>query len=180
MRRLIIATVLLVASTAAAEPYQSRSRFGIGLELGAPTGLSGKYFFGGRQLAIQGGLGVLEAWGDDGWHMHAEAVWHPAVLYRGRDLVIPLHVGVGGRMLQHNWGYRNDVCWNGRVYVDCDDTHLGVRAPIGVSFLFNRTPMDLFAELALVFDLVRIDDYYMDPPHDRAGLHLALGGRFYF
>jgi hypothetical protein len=179
--RLFILSVLVLATatTASAEPYRSKSRFGLGLELGAPTGLAGKYFVGGGQFAVQGGVGIIEGWGDDGLHIHAEALWHPATITRSRTVDIAMHVGVGGRIFHHEWGGPR-ACWDGRDYYDdCDDTHVGVRAPIGVSFMFNQTPMDLFVELALVVDVLHVNDDYMYD-HDHAGLHGALGGRFYF
>ena len=178
LRHLIVLSIVLASAAAGAESFQSRSRFGLGLEVGAPTGLNGKYFTGGS-FAVQGGIGILESWGDDGLHLHAEAVWHPAVLHRGRTVDIPLHVGVGGRFLQHDWG-RYDYCYDdrGRSY-RCNDTHVGIRAPIGISFLFKRTPMDLFLELALVIDVIHVNNDYMYD-HDHAALHGALGGRFYF
>lgn len=175
LRTSIILGIVLTGSLAAAEPYQSPSRFGLGLELGAPTGLSAKYFAHG-QFAVQGGIGVLDGWYDDGWHMHAEAVWHPVLLGRGPTVTVPLHVGVGGRLLRHD--FSGGVCFDGRVYYQCGDTHLGVRAPIGVSFIFNKTPMDLFIEAALVVDVIHFNDDYMR--HRDVGLDGALGGRFYF
>jgi hypothetical protein len=102
------------------------------------------------------------------------------VLHRGRTVVIPLHLGVGGRVLDHRYG-RGERCFDGRVFYECgDDTHLGVRAPLGLSFIFNKAPMDLFVELALTVDVIVVDDYMYDQDHDRAGLQGALGGRFYF
>ena len=180
-RTLILATVLALATTAgvaSAEPLNSPRRFGLGLELGAPTGLNVKYFFGGS-MALQAGVGVIRDWGwyryGDALHVHAEAVWHPVVLANTRDVLIPLHVGVGARILNHD-----DLCWTGRDWVYCDGhTHLGVRAPFGVSFIFGKVPMDLFVELALVLDFTGFDDRYMYE-HDRFGIDGALGGRFYF
>ena len=174
-----IALALATTSTAAAEPLNSESRFGIGLELGAPTGLAGKYFFGGS-MAVQGGVGVIRDWGwyryEDALHIHAEAVWHPVVLGGNRDVLVPLHVGVGARLLD-----MEGLCWNGNDWVRCDnDTYIGVRAPVGVSFLFGKVPMDLFVELALVVDLIEIDDDDRMYDHDRAGIDGVLGGRFYF
>jgi hypothetical protein len=170
--------LVIGTGTASADRYNSPSRFGIGLELGAPTGLSGKYFLGGM-MAVQGGVGVMETWGYDGWQVHAEAVFHPAY-HRGRSVDIPFHVGIGGRVLEHDYYWEGEPrCWDRGVYICPDDTHLGVRAPIGVSFIFKRVPMDLFMELALTVDLIHIDDDYMYPYHDHAGLDGAFGGRFY-
>src|SRR5688500_13314297 len=153
--RLVLALVLTssLAAPAVADRLNSESRFGIGLELGAPTGLNGKYFLGGS-VAIQGGIGVMrDNWYyryHDGLHIQGEVVWHPVVLHKGRDVTIPLHLGVGARMLDlEGW------CWDGRDHYRCDnDTHIGLRAPFGVSFLLNKVPMDIFVELALVVDLL--------------------------
>ena len=181
-RNLALASLLLVslaAAPASADSLNSRSRFGLGLELGAPTGLSGKYFLGGM-VAIQGGIGVMrDNWYyrySDGLHLHAEVVWHPVVVHRSPTVTIPLHVGIGARVLD-----LDGRCWNGNDWVRCDnDTHIGLRAPFGISFLFGRTPMDLFVELALVVDVLHLDDGpYMDE-YDRAGIDGVLGGRFYF
>ena len=98
--------------------------------------------------------------------------WHSG----NRSVLVPLHVGIGARMLD-----MEGRCWNGDNWVYCDnDTWLGVRAPVGVSFLFGKVPMDLFVELALVVDLVEFDDDDRMYDHDRAGLDGVLGGRFYF
>lgn len=179
--RLLLAVVFtsLLAGSAFADKLNSESRFGLGLELGAPTGVSMKYFMGG-QVAIQGGVGFLR---DDyyyryhdGLYLHAELLWHPAVLHKGRDVTIPLHVGVGARVLD-----LDDRCYDGRGWVQCDrNTYLGVRAPIGVSFILGKVPMDIFVELALVVDLVHFEsDPYMDD-YGRAGIDGSLGARYYF
>jgi hypothetical protein len=178
---LVVAALAAITTPAFADRYTSPSRFGLGLELGAPSGLSGKYFLGGM-AAVQGGVGVIEAWGYDGLHVHAEAVWHPLLIKRAPAVDIPLYAGIGGRFLQHDHGWARNACWNGRVWVDCNgdsDTHLGLRAPVGIAFLLRNTPMDFFVELALVVDLVHLDNDYMYE-HDHAGLHGALGGRYYF
>jgi len=181
----LVAVAFAVAAhhaTANAEPLTAaKGTFGLGLELGAPTGLNAKYFLGGT-MAIQGGVGVVEGWYHDGLHLHAEAIWHPVVLTRTNAFVLPLYVGIGGRLLDHDDRHdRSDRCYDGRVYYDCSDTHLGLRAPVGLDFLFQQAPLDLFVELALVVDVVYVgyDPDYMHH-HDAASLYGALGGRYYF
>src|SRR5215216_27630 len=114
VRTLTFTSLLFVALTAVpakAEPFNSESRFGLGLELGAPTGLSAKYFFGGS-MAVQCGLGVMrDNWYyrySNGLHLHAELVWHPVVLTSNSTFSLPLHVGVGGRVLD-----LEGRCWDG-------------------------------------------------------------------
>ncbi|MBI4509853.1 MAG: hypothetical protein HY698_09465 [Deltaproteobacteria bacterium] len=147
--------------------------FGLGLQVGSPTGLSGKYYLGGG-AAMQFGVG--EAFGHgDGLHVNLEALFHPVILARVPAFTLPFYLGVGGRILFHD-DYRHD-----NHYHD-DDVHVGLRAPFGLLMDFNRVPMDLFLELALVIDLVDLDDEddYDGDHEDRTDLNAAIGFRYYF
>lgn len=149
--------------------------------LGEPTGLTAKLYLGGRPFALQFGLGWVDDDGfrdddDDGLHIHAEAVWHPAILTRNSTFTMPFYVGVGGRILNDEDRYDcgGDTC------VD-DDTYIGVRVPFGLLMDFNRTPIDIFFELAVVVDLIELDDDdFDDDDHDRGHLNGAIGARYYF
>jgi hypothetical protein len=183
---LVVATLGLLAGTAAAQEASSgvSHPFGLGLEVGAPTGLAAKYYLssGGRSgpVAIQAGLGVIEQFGPDGTHLHLEVVWHPAMLTRQPAFDMPFYLGVGMRLLDHD---RNYCVVNGNeVYCEDDDTRIGVRAPFGILMDFNRVPLDIFFELALVVDFAHIDDddRYDYDDDDLIDLTGALGARYYF
>lgn len=141
--------------------------FGLGLMVGAPTGLSGKYY--GDRVALAFGLGEYWHHGhydgddyDDDLAVFMDVHFHPAELVRNATLSVPLYIGVGGRVSFYD-------------HVDHDHTSMGVRVPLGIAMNFRRTPMDVFFELAFDLDLVG-DDH-----HDH-GSHLggALGARYYF
>jgi hypothetical protein len=90
---------------------------------------------------------------------------------------MPFYVGVGGRIAEDDdW-----VVINGNLYED-EDTFLGVRVPFGILMDFNRVPLDIFFELAVVVDLVEIEDdfepYDDDPPN--LGMNGVIGLRYYF
>jgi hypothetical protein len=139
--------------------------------LGAPTGLTAKWYLG-KPFALQFGFGVDPAWRDeDGLHLAVDAIWHPAILARDRAFTLPFYLGVGGRLLfaDHHHGD-----------VDHDDTHLGVRVPFGLLMDFNRVPIDLFFELAVVVDFLRIEDYDDEYDHDLIDLNAVVGIRYYF
>lgn len=184
-RRMTLGLVLAVAIAAVAlDPGQASAQkrpFGIGLELGAPTGIGAKYYMA-KRMAIQGGLGVIERVGSDGLHLYAEVLWHPIVLVRDAAFTMPLYAGIGGRFLQHD--FHHDRCYDGRRYYVCDDddTHLGVRVPFGILMDFNKVPLDVFFELAMIVDILHLegddDDYRHDD--DTIGLSGMLGGRYYF
>ncbi|HTM18944.1 MAG TPA: hypothetical protein VL172_00485 [Kofleriaceae bacterium] len=148
--------------------FEANKTFGLGLMLGSPTGLSGKYFVG-RSTAIDFGVGFIGCCrGRDGLHLHADFLWHPIDLVHTEPFELPLYFGIGGRFFNYGWDYRND---------NYDGTAIGVRAPIGIAFDFNNVPLDVFIELAFVLDFL-VDDPY----RDRLYLDLdgAVGVRYWF
>jgi hypothetical protein len=159
----------LTARSAAARPRPSGGRafvankeFGLGLMLGAPTGLSGKYFLSGDR-ALDFGVGVIGYYrGRDGLHLHMDYLWHPVSLVSVPEFELPLYFGIGGRFFDFE-----------------DDTYdafaFGVRAPIGISFDLTNVPLDIFLELALVVDF--FSGYRDDIGADLNG---AVGLRYYF
>jgi hypothetical protein len=186
-----LAALLVVVSVLAFAPRVARAEggdhaFGLGIELGAPTGLALKYYLGrssgrGGVVALQAGLGEIRGWGDgEGVHLHLDVVWHPTVLARTPDFTLPFYVGVGGRLL--SWQY--DYCYvdHGVEYCGGDgDADIGVRVPFGLLMDFHNVPIDVFFELALVFDIIHIennDPYHYN--HDFLSLDGVIGARYYF
>lgn len=173
------------ASTAEARPrpagrgfqsnFQANKTFGLGIMLGAPTGLSGKYYLG-TDTALDFGVGTIYGYRDRrGLHLHVDHLWHYK-LGATRPFEIPLYFGVGGRFLTGDRCYDRD---DRRCDFYDDYSALGVRGPIGLAFDFNNVPIDIFLELALVLDLVvqhddRFDDFLF---FDVNG---AIGIRYYF
>jgi len=175
MKRTLIllgfALTLVASSTVDARPrpssgrrFQANKSFGLGLMLGAPSGLSGKYYLTG-DTALDFGVGVYHRFGHrDGLHVHADFLWHPVSLLATPAFELPLYFGLGGRIWDHGT-YRNDYY---------DHTHIGLRAPLGIIFDFNRVPLDIFLELAMVVDV------FVDDEHSYADLNGAIGVRYYF
>jgi len=157
--------------------FEANKTFGLGIMLGAPTGLSGKYFTG-RSTAIDFGLGTIYGYRDrHAFHVHADYLWHPVSLVSSHAFELPLYFGVGGRFLHGNRCYRYDrgVC----DYRYNDYTALGVRGPLGLAFDFNNVPIDIFVELAVVLDfVVDRDDRYDDALY--LDIDGAVGFRYYF
>jgi hypothetical protein len=151
--------------------FVANKTFGLGIMLGAPTGLSGKYYLS-SDTALDFGIGVYgygrrRHAGD--LHLHLSFLWHPVVLAKADAFWLPLYFGIGGRIWDHDYGPDDDF----------DHLHIGVRAPIGLAFDFQRVPLDIFFEFALILDFVQ--DGFGD---DHDGLYGdftgALGVRYYF
>jgi hypothetical protein len=157
MKSLWLATVLAVGVAGAAGA--AGGPLGLGVMVGEPTGLSAKYWVDtNRQYAAD--LGV--AWslsGDKEFHLHGDYLFHQYSFlqeaFRIQKGKLPLYFGVGGRVKfrQHR------------------DNKIGIRIPVGASYIFQGAPVDLFAEIVPVVDLAP------DTEMDLAG---GVGIRFYF
>lgn len=175
-----IAVAVTVAATSGAEArpnpkvgkrFEANKSFGLGIMLGSPSGLNGKLYLS-DDTALDFGIGSYDDFGDDrGLHLHASVLWHPVVLASPDPFELPLYLGIGFRYLDHD-----DFFFDGD---DDDHEHLGVRAPLGLMLDFNRVPIDIFLELALIIDLVTIDDRD-GSDHGRTDLDATLGLRYYF
>ena len=145
----------------AGRKFEANKTFGLGLMIGAPAGLSGKWFYG-RSTAFDFGIGVFRYYRNrDGVHLHVDHLWHPVSLAHNATFELPLYVGIGARVIDFD---------------DSNGTAIGVRVPIGIAFDFNTAPLDIFFELALVLDTFR---NYGDDDID-GDLNFALGARYYF
>lgn len=157
--------------------FKANKTFGLGIMLGAPTGLSGKYFLS-SDTALDFGLGTIYRYRDrEGVHAHLGFLWHPFSLASARAFELPLYFGVGGRLLYGDRCYRYD---RGRcAYYYNNYTALGARGSLGIAFDFNRVPIDIFIEVALVLDfIVDRDDRYDDALY--LDFNGAVGLRYYF
>ena len=109
------------------------SGLGIGVIIGEPTGLSAKMWTS-EKTAIDAGL----AWsfiGSGFLHIHADMLMHSFAIDVDKGQ-LPIYFGLGAKLVLAN------------------DLGLGVRIPVGMSYLFESAPIDIFIELVPVLDLV--------------------------
>ncbi len=100
---------------------------GLGLIVGEPTGVSFKYWTGSG-TAIDAAI----AWSftDGGaFHIHGDYVFHNMRLITIPDGKLPFYYGIGARIKTAN------------------ETKLGVRVPLGLAYLFQDAPVDIFLEI---------------------------------
>ncbi|HEU5056676.1 MAG TPA: DUF3996 domain-containing protein [Kofleriaceae bacterium] len=156
--------------------FQASKTFGLGLELGEPTGLNGKYFLS-ETGALDFGVGWIyrHYYYDDGLHIYLDYLWHPTSLASSASLEVPLYIGLGLRF----WDFEYcdpepgpDFCYDG--------TAIGIRIPIGFALDFNTAPVDIFLQVVPVIDFLS-DDYY-DRYDDRThvGIDASIGIRYWF
>jgi hypothetical protein len=176
---IVLVAVLAVSSTADAyrrrhfvnsSDYQSNGVFGLGLELGDPTGITGKVFTS-PSTAIDFGIGDLYHTyyiGDSGLHLYADYLWHPALLASIEPFKLPFYVGVGLRTWFFDYG-----CGGPN---NCGADVFGIRVPVGIDFDFNNVPLDAFIQIVPTFDFFRgyaPHDFYID-------FDFSVGIRYWF
>ena len=154
-RNLLLATFVaaLFATAAQARPrpqghlggraFEANKTFGLGLELGAPTGVVGKWFFASDR-ALDFGIGdVYNYFNRAGLHIYGDYLFHPTSLASNESFELPFYIGIGARI----WNFRD----SGRPEPN-DAFAFGVRVPVGVAFDFNNVPLDFFIQVVPVLD----------------------------
>jgi hypothetical protein len=170
----IALVTVLAAAPAEARPRVARSKrfesnktLGLGLELGAIDGLTGKWFLkdNGDQ-AIDFGIGELYdgyIGNRDGLHIYADYLFHPYVLASTEAFELPLFIGAGVRFWDFNYGPNNG------------GDAIGIRVPFGLSFDFNTVPLDIFIAFVPVLDFIH--DYTQNVAGD---FDVSVGVRYWF
>ena len=158
---LILTSLLVVGILQAKEGFGDG--FGLGVMVGEPTGISLKKWLGdGQAIDAAGAWSFSE---EDSFHLHADYLKHNFSLFKPQGLKgqLPLYFGIGGRISKRDGHHRHSH--------DDADTEIGVRIPLGITYLFEEAPIDLFAEIVPSLGLLPDTDFDLD---------LALGARFYF
>ena len=150
-----------VTATAPATPtgsYNSYSshagQFGVGATFGEPIGADVKYWFN-ETMAIDGALG----WSfhdDTDLYLHSDVLWHDFHLIPVSQGQMPVYFGAGALVRFRDDDHANQV---------------GIRAPVGISYMFDNAPVDIFAEVAPALDVA---------PFVRGEITGGIGVRYWF
>jgi hypothetical protein len=120
--------------------------------IGEPIGFSVKYRLN-EINAVDAGIGYSFI-GTDNFHIHSDFLWHNYdLLGHDPERRLAVYYGPGGR-----------VKFGG-------DLRLGVRGPIGVSYILPVAPLEVFVEAGPVLDFT---------PRVRVEFTAAIGARFLF
>ena len=125
---------------------------GAGILIGEPTGLSGKYWLDNSR-ALDFGIGYSFAHTYSALSLHTDIVFPlPQIL---KSKFLPLYYGMGVRIHINNK----------------DGNTFGARGVLGSDWMFDNQLLDVFIEIAPVFNLL---------PRTSLHLDLAVGSRYYF
>lgn len=128
--------------------------FGVGGQVGDPLGVTAKYWLT-ENVAFDGAFG-LSTYSHSSVEMHVDILFHDFDMVKPSAGQMPVYIGVG--LL-------------GRIRTSHHDNLAGFRFPIGVSYMFEDSPFDAFAEIApeAIF-----------APFGRIGFDGAIGFRYWF
>ena len=147
---LVLAFMILFCVEAFAS---ENNNLGLGVILGEPTGVTGKYILN-DESAIDAGAG-WETSGDDRIHVYADYLFHINDLFDVGTGSLPLFFGAGVRFIS----------------IEDDDDELGIRLPVGLEYVFPKLPIRIFGELVPVLDLT---------PDTELDLEGGIGIRYFF
>jgi hypothetical protein len=151
---LIIIMLAAVAGLSHAQTGRTGGNLGIGIIFGEPTGVSFKYWTG-QTIAID----AAAAWsfaGGTAFQIHGDLLFHSFDLFHVETGRMALFYGFGGRFKTRD---------------ENGDARLSFRVPIGISYEFQRTPVELFIEIAPMLDLT---------PKTQGAIGGGIGFRYYF
>jgi len=151
---LLTTLLLLIALN---NSFAQDRRFGLGVMVGEPTGLSAKLWTS-QTTALDFGLG-WSAFDNRNYsgtlvHFHMDYLWHSFNAINSTEQ-FPIYYGIGGR-------------FNGQTGYDGS---FAVRGVLGIAWLPRSTPIDIFLELVPSFELTPASGFALDA---------SIGARYFF
>ena len=139
----LIAAILLIIAPFAAH-CADYGGFGVGIIIGAPTGLSVKGWVGPHQ-AFDGAASWTTSGNDESLYLHADMLFQkPNALHLDPSIHLDWHYGLGMAMRFKN------------------ETEMGLRIPIGVDYSLTEIPLEFFAEIVPVVLLAPDTEFDFD------------------
>jgi len=146
----VIILIIFIATNALA---LERKKFGVGVIVGEPTGITIKYMLDDKS-AIDAGIG-WETSGDNEFHIYGDYLYHMNDLIKVPQGKLPLYFGGGVRFINR----------------EKKDNKFGIRIPVGLEYLFGNVPLAAFFELVPILNLTPDTDFDFEA---------GIGIRFFF
>ncbi len=143
MKKFIVYGLILFAIiTNSNRVFAQAKGFGLGIVLGAPTGISMKSWVS-HTGAVDGAVG----WGYENGgfiHVHADYLVHNFKLISVNQGQLPLYFGIGAKLVFAN------------------EPIFGARIPLGINYIFGDAPLDLFGEIVPGLNLIPSTDFDLE------------------
>jgi hypothetical protein len=129
-KKAVLITILFISFIS----YAQNRNFGVGIQLGEPTGLNAKMWTNNVN-AFDFGL----AWSlvdREEMIMQTDYVWHSFDVFPVSRGELPVYFGIGAR------------------FIFSEDPLFGARVPVGLAYMLDSFPLDIFFEIAPVLNLI--------------------------
>jgi len=156
MKHFNLAVIALCVFFSVQTSNAQERKFGLGLIIGEPTGISAKLWTSNNNAFAFGlGWSVIDKHNYSGnrIHLHVDYLWHAWNAIHSTER-FPLYYGIGGRFKDRG-----------------NDGSLAVRGVFGIAWLPRGTPIDIFLEVAPSLELTPSTGFAIDA---------AIGARYFF
>lgn len=153
---LIVAALSLHLPNAKAEYGPEEKQIGVGVYMGEPMGLTGKFYLA-EKTALQG----VAAWSffDEAFTVIGDFVFDVHDLAESNsDYAMPVYVGVGAKFVAENSNANNDSTF-------------GLHVPIGIAWQSTDAPIEIAFEIAPGLHLA---------PESKFDINGGIAFRYYF
>jgi len=143
--------LLLLTLIFSLNSFAEEKGVGLGVILGEPTGLSFKAWMQSRTA-----IDLVVAWsleGKDTLHFHGDYLYHDFDFIKVEKGKFCVYYGLGARI-------KSDK-----------KARFGTRIPLGISYMLEKAPLDIFFELGPILDLTPSTEFEMSG---------GVGLRYYF
>ncbi len=151
MKKIVLFVILIVFSLS--DLSAQDKGYGAGIILGAPTGISGKYWLD-KTNAIDAAIGYSFLENASRFSFHVDYLYHNYSIIKS-SIVVPVYYGFGLRMR----------------FKSGEEGSVGIRGVLGASLYLRDQPIELFVEIAPSFRLL---------PSTALDFDAGLGARYYF
>jgi hypothetical protein len=145
------ALMLIILGCLAGLSFGENGNIGLGIILGEPTGFSAKLWTG-KTTAFDAGAAWSFVSGEF-FQIHGDFLFHNFDLFKVDTGKMALYYGFGGRVKF------------------ADRTLVSLRVPIGISYQFEKTAIELFLEIVPMLDII---------PATEAAIGGGAGFRYFF
>lgn len=166
MRRLMYLSLMLgLVVMASGAKAQSANTLGLGVILGSPTGFTGNYMLS-EDRSIDAAL-AYDLDDDHDFHIHADYLFrNPESLYL-EDFAMGWYWGPGVKFRSHDHDHHHHGHHHGHDH----DYDFGPRVVAGLNHMFDKAPVEIFAESSIYMSVV---------PDTDSDLDIGIGARYYF
>ncbi len=134
--------LLLVGFVFVGQSRAQKEGFGLGVLLGEPTGINFKAWTGYKTAVV--GTAAWSFGHQNSFQANIDYIFHDFDLIRLDDDYLPIYYGIGVRVKTTT------------------DVRMGIRFPLGINYMFEKAPLDIFVELVPVFDLAPKTELYLN------------------